>query len=192
MKEKHGKTDSDEYRIWTDIKTRCSNKNHRAYKNYGGRGIEISIAWKNSFIQFFIDVGERPSKNHSIDRIDNDGNYEKSNCRWATSKEQGANKRNNRKITILGETKNMSEWADEKNISSSLIFHRINAGKTGESLIAPCDAGITFNGVTDTIKGWSERTGIKSSTIGMRLAKYKWSVEKTLTTKARVRKLCKS
>lgn len=183
MKENHGMTNSDEYGIWTDIKTRCTNSKSWSYKNYGGRGIVVCDRWKTSFLSFYSDMGPRPSKDHSIERIDNSGNYEKSNCKWATSLEQGKNKRNNVKININGVVKTQAEWSRESGVSSCLISARIKAGKKGNELIAKAGSSqsLTFNGITDTVGGWSKRTGIKLTTISMRINQYKWSVEKALT-----------
>lgn len=83
---------SSTYKQWAGMKTRCSNPNHQAYKDYGGRGIRVCDRWL-VFKNFLVDMGERPSKLHSLDRIDVNGNYEPSNVRWATPKEQVANKR---------------------------------------------------------------------------------------------------
>jgi len=82
-----------EYRIWVTMKQRCSNKKTRGYKNYGGRGITVCERWKESYNNFLEDMGRRPTEKHSIDRINNDGNYEPNNCRWATQKEQYENSR---------------------------------------------------------------------------------------------------
>ena len=86
-----------EYSTWDGMKQRCTNPNHRGYMSYGGRGITICDRWLNSFQNFLEDMGRKPSRAYSIDRIDVNGNYELSNCRWATSKEQAMNKRNSKK-----------------------------------------------------------------------------------------------
>lgn len=86
-----------EYNSWTAMKNRCYNKNFKFYKYYGGRGIEVCQTWIESFEDFVKDMGRRPSKNFSLDRIDVNGNYEPSNCRWADKKNQANNRRNNKK-----------------------------------------------------------------------------------------------
>lgn len=80
-----------EYRVWRGAISRCENKNDPAYPRYGGRGIRISEDWRYNFLRFLADMGRRPSANYSLDRINNDGNYEFGNCRWATALEQAAN-----------------------------------------------------------------------------------------------------
>lgn len=80
------------YKTWISMKQRCYNPNSYGYTYYGGRGIIVCDRWKTSFKNFLEDMGERP-EGHSLDRINNNGNYEPSNCRWATSKEQSNNKR---------------------------------------------------------------------------------------------------
>src|SRR3990172_5527061 len=87
----HGMSKTNEYRIWSGIIKRCENKNCRNWLRYGGRGIKICERWRNSFQAFYKDMGPRPSLAHSIDRINAGGNYEPSNCRWATYKEQARN-----------------------------------------------------------------------------------------------------
>lgn len=92
----HEKSSTPEYKIYIGMLTRCYNKNRNRYYRYGGRGIKVCDRWKNSFENFLEDMGERPSKEHSIDRIDNDGDYEPKNCRWTDKYDQAINKQSKR------------------------------------------------------------------------------------------------
>jgi len=107
------------------IVARCNYENTRSYKDYGGRGIKCLYS---DYKDFLADVGPAPTKKHTIDRIDNNGNYEKGNCRWITMSEQARNKRSNVLITINGVTKIQSDWAKELNIPVSTLHNRIAIG----------------------------------------------------------------
>jgi hypothetical protein len=91
LKKSHGMSYTSEYKSWSQMIDRCERTTHEAYHRYGGRGIKVCDAWRNSFEAFFADMGERP-KGHSIDRINNDGDYEPSNCKWSTPKQQSNNR----------------------------------------------------------------------------------------------------
>ena len=177
---KHGLSETPEFYIWTGIHTRCYNQNATSYKNYGARGVVICDRWKDSFENFLLDMGERPSNNHSIDRIDNDGNYSPENCKWSTPKEQANNKRNNVKVTIDGVTKNISAWKHEFGMNVSAASFRRVHGLSGRNKAISTVRQIVYGGVSDTISGWSKRTGIKPTTIAMRI-NYGWTMERTLT-----------
>ena len=108
----HGKSRTPIYEAWFNMIRRCENESHKSFKHYGARGIKVCDAW-HSFEAFYADMGDRPSDVHTIDRKDNDGNYEPSNCRWATQSEQARNRRNSRFLTIFGETKTVIAWSED-------------------------------------------------------------------------------
>jgi hypothetical protein len=117
-----------EYRAWGSLVQRCTNPNSRNWRNYGGRGITVCERWRNSFADFYKDMGPRPTPVHQIDRIDNDGNYEPGNCRWATRSENQDNRRNTIMLALNGELKSITEWCKELNISKSTVQYRLKSG----------------------------------------------------------------
>ena len=126
---KHGMYKTPTYQVWSGIIQRCTNKNHKKYSDYGGRGIMVCKRWFESFENFIEDMGAKPNSNYSIDRIDNDGNYCKDNCRWATWITQQNNKRNNHYITYQGVTKTLKEWSNSLGISYCTLTSRINKSR---------------------------------------------------------------
>lgn len=125
--EKHKGTKERLYTIWTNMKARCYNKNHHRYNLYGARGIKICPEWKNSYNAFREwSINNGYQDNLTIDRINNDGNYEPSNCRWTTQKEQCNNQRKNHYLTYNGKTQSMTKWAEETGINYNTLRARIN------------------------------------------------------------------
>lgn len=126
---KHGRKNTRLYRIWANMKTRCYNTHSTHYKRYGGRGITVCEEWKNDFKAFYDwSMTNGYAENLTIDRIDNNGNYEPLNCRWVTVKEQSANRCNNRYVAIEGETKALSEWCEIYNINYKTVRDRLRRG----------------------------------------------------------------
>lgn len=105
---------------------RCGDAGDKSYHNYGGRGITVCDRWRESFENFLADMGRRPSPQHSIDRINNDGNYEPGNCRWATNREQSLNRRNNRQIELDGVRMPLDAWREETGLTRNAIRQRID------------------------------------------------------------------
>lgn len=129
------KSETTEYRIWKGIITRCTNPNRPEYPRYGGRGIKVCDRWR-TFANFFADMGRRPSKKHSLDRIDNDGDYQPSNCRWATASEQGLNTRRTIFLEHKGKRLSLAEWASLLNLSPYRLQRRFHAGWPVEKILA--------------------------------------------------------
>lgn len=130
----HGKSNSIEYKTWAGMKDRCYNLNAKNYKFYGGRGIAVCESWLDSFENFLKDMGEKPA-NFTIERINNNGNYSPSNCKWATMKEQCQNKRGVRNIELNGMIKTISGWAEYSGVGRRTIGRRLNVGIGLEEII---------------------------------------------------------
>ena len=124
----HGNRNSRLYRIWSEMKGRCVNENCKAYKYYGGKGVTVCKEWFDSFQVFYdwaMDNGYQD--NLTIDRIENDGNYEPSNCRWITLSEQQSNRSNNRRLKYDGETHNIKEWAEKYGVEYFKFYGELKA-----------------------------------------------------------------
>lgn len=133
----HGMTGSAEFDIWRAIKARCYNANHGKFSRYGGRGISVCTRWKNSFANFFADMGRRPTPSHSVHRVNNDAGYSPKNCVWATATEQARNKSNSLHITYCGETLTPVQWASRIGISAATIRERLAEGLSTDIVLGP-------------------------------------------------------
>ena len=126
MREVHGRRYTREYVAWSNMKTRCTNEANDNFKFYGARGIEVCARWL-LFSNFYADMGECPP-GLTLERIENDKGYEPGNCRWATRKEQGRNRRSNRLITCGGVTKLLIEWAEDMGLTKGALIQRMRRG----------------------------------------------------------------
>lgn len=127
----HGLSNSPEYKTWTAIRDRCFNPNTEFWRYYGGRGVKVCDRWMD-FENFFADMGVRPSSKHSIERRNTNGDYEPSNCCWATWVDQSRNRRSNRIITFNGQQKCLAEWSEITGIKTDTIASRIRNGWSPE------------------------------------------------------------
>ena len=133
------------YGVWTSMKCRCLCKTHVQYSEYGGRGIKVCNRWQESYAAFVNDMGEAPP-GMQIDRIDNDGNYERSNCRWATRVQQQRNKRSSRVITYKDESLSIHDWSERTGIPVSRLAYRLRLGWSAQKIF-----------FTPPLKGWACR-----------------------------------
>ena len=135
---KHGKSYSPEYKVWDAMKQRCTNTNHKRWKDYGGRGIFVCDEWLSSFENFYTDMGDRPSADYELDRINNDDGYYKDNCRWVDRITNLKNKRTHHnciKLSINGREYTIRELSEEYGIKYDTIKRRYYRGKRGIDLI---------------------------------------------------------
>lgn len=199
------------YQAYLNMMRRCYDRKCDMFPRYGGRGIDVCQRWKNDRSAFFADLGSPPTKEHSIDRIENDKGYwcgraECSDCgprnralnvKWSAQEEQARNKSSNRCLTLNGETLTIAEWAERTGIDRGTIECRIYL------LMWPVEKAlsqgvrkaktITHNGETLTVEEWAARSGVAASTIHLRISRLKWDEVKAITTPSRQRavKRCK-
>jgi hypothetical protein len=165
----HGLSATPEFNVWKGMKQRVFNPNSPAYQKYGGRGIDMDPRWAESFTAFYEDMGTRSSDTHSLDRIDNDKGYWKSNCRWATKEEQMRNRSNNVRLTYLGETKTVAEWAHEYGQHPSNLCSRMKNGWSVEdALLTPK----TWHRIKDTARRELQRLWASGEWTKVALAKH--------------------
>jgi hypothetical protein len=123
-----------EYCSWAAMKARCYNEKTIQFCDYGGRGITVCDRWLNSFDNFLEDMGKRPTKKHSIDRIDNNGNYEPNNCRWATQGDQRRNTSRSNILSFNGKSMVITDWANLFQVSPSSISKHLKKGKSFDEI----------------------------------------------------------
>lgn len=162
------------YRIWCHIKDRCTNPKMQNYRHYGGKGVKMCCEWDEDFMAFHrwaMANGYR--EDLTIERIDGNGDYEPSNCRWATWKEQANNTTRNHLVTINGATKTIAGWADSSGIRYQIIRDRLYGGMTGERLLNPekrrGHKWYTIKNETHDLKGWASVAGLSYTTFLGRL-----------------------
>lgn len=179
--------DQGTYNSWRGMLNRCRYPSQVNYYLYGGRGITICYAW-SSYSQFEADMGIRPSSKHSIDRIDNDGNYEPDNCRWATRSEQQRNSRSNVWVTYHGKRIQVIELCEELGRDAKVIRERLHRGEDIHSALRVNRlADITYKGKTQNLVEWAKEMGLPRTTLQSRMNELGWSVDKAMTTPHRTR-----
>lgn len=130
----HGKYATKEYTTWKGMWQRCTNPNRNSYRLYGARGIGVCERWE-SFEMFLEDIGPAPTMRHTLDRVNPNGNYCPENCRWATSLQQGNNRRNNRRVSLNGQENTVSEWARILGMNKATLTNRLNKGWSEEQAL---------------------------------------------------------
>ncbi len=181
---KHGQFGTRLYNTWAHIKQRCYNPKNASYKHYGARGIIVCDEWQE-FVPFYdwaINNGYNDTL--SIDRINVNGNYEPSNCRWANIEQQNNNKGDTKLITYKGKTQSLTKWAKELKIKPTTLNARIYKWRMPlEEAFVPKNKAkklVTYNGETHSVKEWAETLHIDRTTLGWRLKR--WDIKKALTT----------
>lgn len=184
---KHGRIGTPEYRAWANMKSRCYRPSYRNFSDYGGRGIGVCDSWRDSFENFFSDMGQRPSPRHSLDRYpDKNGNYEPGNCRWATWHQQATNTRRNRDFTFNDETLTVGAWAVRYGVDRGVLRHRLQSGWDFESAVTTPTENqtgrlYTYSGKAQSISAWAKEYGLSRAVLKHRLQRSKWPIEKALT-----------
>lgn len=135
MSTTHGLSGTPTYRSWTNMLSRCHNKNNKAYMHYGQRGIVVCKRWCSSFEMFLRDMGERP-EGMSLDRIDNNGDYRPKNCRWASTKTQSRNTRTTLRLSFQGRTMCLADWAETLDVSYGTLRSRLLHGWSTEDALS--------------------------------------------------------
>ena len=178
-----------EYSIWKGMRKRCNNPRCKSFNNYGARGIKICERW-NDYSSFLSDMGRCPI-GMTLERIDNNGDYQPSNCRWATRKEQNNNKRNHRILEFEGRKQNLAQWATEVGVPASILSNRLRRGwdvkrvLTYPSLRSRSPNLVEFNNLKLTPIEWDRRLGFKNGRTFDRIFSKGWTASRALTQSVR-------
>jgi hypothetical protein len=160
------------YKLWSAMKDRCLNPDSKHYHRYGGRGITMCAEWVEDYAAFASAVSERP-EGATLDRIDNNGNYEPNNVRWATKQEQANNRVTNVFITHEGLTMSLADWARHKGWKYGLLTSRWKKGLRGDELLAPPEYErgklVEYKGELRTLPEWAKVLGVNYQTLRWRL-----------------------
>lgn len=182
VRTKHGLWNKGAYKSawkrWERMIARCYDPADPSYKNYGGRGIKVCDRWRESFENFIADMGE-PPKGMSIERINNDGNYCRENCRWATNKEQSRNKRNNHFYTLGDRIAILADFAEEFGVCFSMLKCRIRRGMTLEDALKT-PAGMPTGPEKTAVRKAAEEHGIPIVTLRYRMTKMGMTLEEAI------------
>ena len=131
----HGMSRTNPYAVWAMMIQRCENPDNKDYERYGGRGIRVCPRWQESYAQFRADMGDCPAR-HSLDRIDNDGDYAPENCRWSNGNQQARNRRSNHVLEYAGKRQCLTVWAREIGIDHRTICTRLKRGWSVEKALS--------------------------------------------------------
>ena len=192
MKARHRRSQTAEYHAWDGMKQRCGNERHPAWGNYGGRGIKVCERWVERFEAFLEDVGERPSGNHQIDRIDNDGDYEPGNVRWVECKTNMRNKQNNKMVEYCGARMTLADACEKAGIREGLVLGRMWNGRhtLEEAMAMPLRKRgrkqfVEWSGERISLGKLEKRLGFNKDVLCKRLSRG-WTLEKACTVLPRV------
>ena len=185
------------YDVWISMVKRCYDPTTTDWHLYGGKTPPITVCerWRQSYEAFEMDMGPRPSRKHTIDRIDGIQGYRPDNCRWASPKEQARNTSRNHVLTFDGRTATIAEWAEIVGMKYMTLFQRINRGMPLATALSKLSHGtakenarnrisnnrVEFRGESLPVAEWAERYGMTTNQLGQRL-RQGWSIERALTT----------
>jgi hypothetical protein len=186
-----GKKQSRLYQVWSQIKARCFKKDHPKYHNYGGRGITLDSGWRNSFAAFQADlqseIGERPTKKHTLGRIDNDKGYVPGNLEWQLPTVQNRNTRKNHLVFFQGAMRSLAEVSEMTGVDHRRLQHRVVDQKMSidDAVKLPLEPGLEFyvyKEKTHKLSAWATILSKPYSVLYDRIHRLKWSTEKAFET----------